>query len=551
MAVHFNPLSSQELDLALRELPYHNKNKVKNDLASLAGLVMIGACDSTPDKSVLLAFRVSLAVVDRAVPGSPQLMLQVTLGYQHPNAYPSVMLIVPSGWKIKEGQRNVDTRGVVYLAVVSSWNPSRSNLRALLDEAVGHFGAQYPLTRSSSSSGNPSPQAPPVSQPPAQQRSTTTDGDQNAQRQRDMAWLEHHNKHVSNQMNETPEQMAYITEEFRALTVGAPRPADTVITTPRGFGFGLEKIRVSSPPFPLKIVGPCPVPLHAVTEPTPEQMMQAHLAKKEAERAEEAARDASAPKTGWAKASSVLLKGAHLAGEAYSGLERKVWEEHKVRGEKALLAAFPRSTSERFVESYWCSHMVGDGKLLEGTLFITDKGVHFMQERPKRDYRMSVGYTAVVSLARGRALDHAWLHVIKESGELYPFTNFSSVVGTLGTVVSGLKGTASERAYNWMDHMWRAATEVPRPSFPFQGATTTQTNGNIINKSATDDKKQSEVQPAAADESLLCVVCMDAQRGAFFQPCGHMVTCMECSSTLNNVCPMCRATIEHVFVAYT
>lgn len=43
-------------------------------------------------------------------------------------------------------------------------------------------------------------------------------------------------------------------------------------------------------------------------------------------------------------------------------------------------------------------------------------------------------------------------------------------------------------------------------------------------------------------DSFLCKICMDREMGIGFQPCGHLIACVECAQTMK-ICPLCRATV--------
>lgn len=43
-------------------------------------------------------------------------------------------------------------------------------------------------------------------------------------------------------------------------------------------------------------------------------------------------------------------------------------------------------------------------------------------------------------------------------------------------------------------------------------------------------------------EQRLCKVCLDAEVGVVFLPCGHLVACPACASALT-ACPICRTAI--------
>lgn len=44
-------------------------------------------------------------------------------------------------------------------------------------------------------------------------------------------------------------------------------------------------------------------------------------------------------------------------------------------------------------------------------------------------------------------------------------------------------------------------------------------------------------------EARLCKICMDAEVGIVFLPCGHLTTCVNCAPNLED-CPLCRSAIK-------
>ena len=44
-------------------------------------------------------------------------------------------------------------------------------------------------------------------------------------------------------------------------------------------------------------------------------------------------------------------------------------------------------------------------------------------------------------------------------------------------------------------------------------------------------------------EARICKICMDAEVGVVFIPCGHLICCVICAPSLKN-CPMCRQSIQ-------
>ena len=51
----------------------------------------------------------------------------------------------------------------------------------------------------------------------------------------------------------------------------------------------------------------------------------------------------------------------------------------------------------------------------------------------------------------------------------------------------------------------------------------------------------------ATDDSHLCVVCMDEERGVLYVPCNHLAVCVGCEeglATASMACPMCQEPID-------
>ncbi|XP_039248013.1 SH2 domain-containing protein 1A-like [Styela clava] len=59
-----------------------------------------------------------------------------------------------------------------------------------------------------------------------------------------------------------------------------------------------------------------------------------------------------------------------------------------------------------------------------------------------------------------------------------------------------------------------------------------------------------ESTPEVVEESIRnCVICMDSVVNTFFQPCGHVCCCMDCSAGIRQ-CPLCRIRITKFQKAY-
>ena len=62
---------------------------------------------------------------------------------------------------------------------------------------------------------------------------------------------------------------------------------------------------------------------------------------------------------------------------------------------------------------------------------------------------------------------------------------------------------------------------------------------------ATHQAQQAQFD--ATDDSHLCVVCMDEERGVLYVPCNHLAVCVGCEEGLaaaSMACPMCQEPID-------
>jgi len=48
------------------------------------------------------------------------------------------------------------------------------------------------------------------------------------------------------------------------------------------------------------------------------------------------------------------------------------------------------------------------------------------------------------------------------------------------------------------------------------------------------------------DDDLECVICMGETKNSVFSPCGHFITCKDCSTKFDK-CPMCTLPISCIF----
>ncbi|XP_059481436.1 mitochondrial E3 ubiquitin protein ligase 1-like [Neocloeon triangulifer] len=56
-----------------------------------------------------------------------------------------------------------------------------------------------------------------------------------------------------------------------------------------------------------------------------------------------------------------------------------------------------------------------------------------------------------------------------------------------------------------------------------------------------EEKRRAE----QSDQSTACIIC-DNPREVILLPCGHICLCFDCSKSINNLCPICRAHVETI-----
>ena len=70
-----------------------------------------------------------------------------------------------------------------------------------------------------------------------------------------------------------------------------------------------------------------------------------------------------------------------------------------------------------------------------------------------------------------------------------------------------------------------------------------------VKREAADAKTEATAateRAAAAQESLICAVCLDAERSVVYVPCAHFATCAECDEELetrSEPCPICQQVV--------
>ena len=62
----------------------------------------------------------------------------------------------------------------------------------------------------------------------------------------------------------------------------------------------------------------------------------------------------------------------------------------------------------------------------------------------------------------------------------------------------------------------------------------------------TENKSLKEI----IEKNEKCKICLDSKKCILFQPCGHLISCEKCVTSLEKKCPMCRQFINKFVKAY-
>ena len=349
---------------------------------------------------------------------------------------------------------------------------------------------------------------------------------------------------------------------------GQPVPPGTEVPLPMGFGF-CRFISAPNPALPLQAIDSIPFPLPPVTEPTPDQLHEQISQQEKAKQQMATAQVASTPPStgtfgGAFKALSMAgRKVSELASDAARGVENSVREQQKQKDRDRFANAFPQFAScETLITDYPCRSLAGDGTNRKGHVFVTNRGVHFSTklfpaEANVAVYQYSIALSDIVSIVRGECGGEEWIHLVCVDCTFRSiYAVETGVAAKMGSYMSSsLQGTPNGRFYNWLDHMWRAATRVPNPSFSYGGVggvPTVRPPGAVAQQQPGRPLAASAPPPApvgTGGDDVMCAVCMDKPKNAFFQPCGHVCCCMACASKVNQ-CPLCRAPVAQTLMAF-
>ena len=95
---------------------------------------------------------------------------------------------------------------------------------------------------------------------------------------------------------------------------------------------------------------------------------------------------------------------------------------------------------------------------------------------------------------------------------------------------------------------WGSGQATPGGKAPMSPTLSSQQQSGSEGES--EPKKKKIPGPVILDESLICKVCFERVIDVVLLPCGHVTVCEQCSTTLGDVCPMCRAKISLVVKTY-
>jgi hypothetical protein len=242
----------------------------------------------------------------------------------------------------------------------------------------------------------------------------------------------------------------------------------------------------------LRYAGAPPYPHPQVLDPTPdeeyqrvEQARQASIAQKDQEARE---RDAKPSGGGF------MGKLGKIAGSVATAVEKTSIEAHS-KGEAQLRQMEHQRNLERFtinfpelvnagdslITDYSCKVM-HQGMQISGNLQITTRHVLFLSTGLKEIIPLNEVASIQLSVAL-ETLDNGppfimtipapnvladCLQLFTVRQQLFQFLSFQSTTGSAGSLITtSIKGRTIDRAYNFLDHAWRGAVQVPLPGVQY------------------------------------------------------------------------------------
>ena len=140
-------------------------------------------------------------------------------------------------------------------------------------------------------------------------------------------------------------------------------------------------------------------------------------------------------------------------------------------------ASFPEQAASQYISTYTCSVMHG-GQVSEGTLMLSNTHLNFrsatLSESIPLDTILCLQRSVVLPTKKGGPpfiLPVPAEHVIPQcvqvfttNRQLFQFLCFANTTTTASAALTAsITGNAFERSFNFLDHAWRAAAQVPHP----------------------------------------------------------------------------------------
>lgn len=242
----------------------------------------------------------------------------------------------------------------------------------------------------------------------------------------------------------------------------------------------------------LRYGGAPPAPHPPCLDPTPdeeyaryEQQRQAQIAQKEAEAKQKDAEPATGGFLGkLGKVASVVATTVEKTSiDLHSKGEAQVRQMERQRNTDRFTQNFPELVvaGDSLITDYACKVM-HQGMQISGNLQITNRHVLFISTGLKEIIPLNEVASIQLSIALETVdngppfimpipapnvlADTLQLFTVRQ--QLFQFLGFQSVVGGAGSMVTtSIKGRTIDRCYNFLDHAWRAAVQVPLPGVAY------------------------------------------------------------------------------------
>ena len=456
----------------------------------------------------------------------------------------------------------------------------------------------------------------------------SADERQRMQRDRDKQWLTQQQQRRQQEAQADQEAaQKFLREKFQELFYGGkPLGPNVEISLPLSLGIGKVRTHPLGAPGPMTLAGPrpyAPAPLPPVTEPTPDDYYEQKKFEEQQARARDQREDAlkPAPKSvlgrGWSMMTKVAKASAALASDAGTALHDKVRNDAVEKERTRFATLFPAAAeSETMKAAYHAMLWGGNGIGYHGYLFITTKNLYWgrrmdadthkkIAEAQKAHEKLCVDaaaagqpapppfidpgqftfqlpLAAIVSIVRGECLNAHYLHLVDHQSTVRTLTEVHepALVSGMATVSSNVAGNATDRCYNWLDHLWRASAPVPCPGYqyltppsaaaatappaatgvyhaaPVPGAPAPPMGAGIPAHPVTGGAGAAPAPAAGAPPAAEagepkneCAICFENPKNAFLRPCGHLAVCMACAAAIDK-CPICRAPIQEALQAF-